>query len=147
MQSDIKQLRQKVSRLAELVSILSSTRFRPCQCTCSLSHPYHPPTVRWGCQKVPGAMTGKLSGHTLVATSDASHSSNRLLFYVTDAHTHTRFLVDTGSEVTVIPSPFSNHTPDKLTLTAVNVTPISIYGKQSLTLNLGLCRSLLGYSS
>lgn len=77
-----------------------------------------------------------------MATSDASHSSNRLLFYVTDAHTHTRFLVDTGSEVTVIPSPFSNHTPDKLTLTAVNVTPISIYGKQSLTLNLGLRRSL-----
>ena len=85
---------------------------------------------------------GKLSSRTLVATSDTgSNSVSRLLFYVTDTQTHTRFLVDTGSEVSVVPSTYRNHTPDKLTLTAVNATSISTYGKQSLTLNLGLRRS------
>ena len=34
------------------------------------------------------------------------------------------------------------HSPDKLTLMAVNNTPIRTYGKRSLTLNLGLRRSL-----
>ena len=85
---------------------------------------------------------GKLSSQTLAATSDTgSNPNSRLLFYVTDAHTHTRFLVDTGSEVSVIPSTSLKRTPDKLTLTAVNATPISTFGKQSLTLNLGLRRS------
>ncbi len=62
---------------------------------------------------------------------------------VMDAHTGTRFLVDTGSEVSVIPLTLSKRKspPDKLTLIAVNNTPITTYGKQSLTLNLGLRRS------
>ncbi len=65
------------------------------------------------------------------------------LFYVTDTHTDTRFLVDTGSEVSVILLTLSKRKspPDKLTLIAVNSTPITTYGKQSLTLNLGLRRS------
>ena len=33
------------------------------------------------------------------------------------------------------------HTPDKLTLRAVSDTPILMYGKRSLTLNLGLRRN------
>ena len=48
------------------------------------------------------------------------------------------------SEVSVL-SPSSSdrkHKTDKLTLLAVNDTPISTYGKRSLTLNLGLRRSL-----
>ena len=66
------------------------------------------------------------------------------LFHVSDTNTHTRFLVDTGSEVSVIP-----HTPadcrcqlDKLTLIAVNNTPLCTYGKRFLNLNLGLRRPL-----
>ena len=50
------------------------------------------------------------------------------------AHTQTRFFVDTGSEVSVIPSTSLKRSPEKLTLAAVNATPISMYGKQSLTL-------------
>ena len=55
----------------------------------------------------------------------------------------TRFLVDTGSEVSAIPPspPDCRHSPDKLTLMAMNDTPIRTYGKRSLTLNLGLRRS------
>ena len=66
------------------------------------------------------------------------------LFYVSDRTTHTRFLVDTGSEVSAIPPSLADRqrTPDNLTLMAVNDTSIRTYGKRSLTLNLGLRRSL-----
>lgn len=85
---------------------------------------------------------GKLPGRTLTATSVAGPTISRL-FYVADKVTGIRFLVDTGSEVSVIPPSLSDrrHPPDKLTLTAVNNTSISTYGKRSLTLNLGLRRS------
>jgi hypothetical protein len=65
------------------------------------------------------------------------------LFYVCDNNTHTRFLIDTDSEVSVIPlSPTDRrHPPDKLTLTAINDTLIPMFGKRSLTLDLGLRRS------
>ena len=84
---------------------------------------------------------GKLAGRTLAATGAAGPSHSRL-FYIQDTHT-TQFLVDTGSEVSVIPPSASDckHPPDRLTLLAVNNTPISTYGKRSLTLNLGLRRS------
>lgn len=57
---------------------------------------------------------------------------------------HTHFLVDTGSEVSAIPpSPTDRRrSPVKLTPMAVNDTPICMYRKRSLTLNLGLRRSL-----
>ena len=54
-------------------------------------------------------------------------------------NSHTYFLVDTGSEVSAIP-PSLTDPADKLTLMAVNDTPIRTYGKRSLTLNLGLRR-------
>ena len=66
------------------------------------------------------------------------------LFFVVDPNTHTRFLVDTGSEVSAIPSSPTDRqrSPDKLTLMAVNDTPIHTYRKRSLTLDLGLRPSL-----
>ena len=86
---------------------------------------------------------GKLPGRTLAATSAAGPNPS-CLFYVTDKNTRTCFLVDTGSEVSAIPPSFSErtHPPDRLTLMAVNDTPIHTYGQRSLTLNLGLRRSL-----
>ena len=41
-------------------------------------------------------------GRTLSATGVASRNSSRL-FHVRDANTYTHFLVDTGSEVSVLP--------------------------------------------
>ena len=78
---------------------------------------------------------GKRPGRTLAVTSDPGPYLSRLL-YVRDMHTHLCFLIDTGSEVSVIPpsSHDRRHPPDKLTLMAT-------YGKRSLTLNLGLRRS------
>ena len=86
---------------------------------------------------------GKLPGRTLAATGVSGPPPSRL-FFVSDCNTHTRFLVDTGSEVSTIPpSPADRRrSPDNLTLMAVNDTPIRTFGKRSLTLNLGLRRSL-----
>lgn len=86
---------------------------------------------------------GKLPPRTLVATGVPGPPLSPL-FFVSDRTTHTRFLVDTGSEVSTIPpSPADRRrSPDNLTLMAVNNTPISTYGKRLLTLNLGLKRSL-----
>ena len=71
-------------------------------------------------------------------------SNSCCLFYVFDVHSHTRFLVDTGSEVSVVPPSLSDHrrSPDPLTLMAVNNTHIRTYGKRSLILNLQVRRSL-----
>ena len=87
---------------------------------------------------------GKLRGRTLAATSVPGPPVRSRLFFVTDAHTNTQFLVDTGSEVSAIPPPPADRRRpvDDLTLTAVNETPIQTYGKRSLTLNLGLRRSM-----
>ena len=86
---------------------------------------------------------GKRLGQTPLATGVAGLTHSRL-FYVSDKHTNTRFLVDTGSEVSIVPPIPADlrHSPDPLTLIAVNNTSIHTYGKRSLTLNLGLRRSL-----
>ncbi len=84
----------------------------------------------------------KRAGRTLAATGVAGPSLSRL-FYIADTVTSTRYLVDTGSEVSVIPSSLDDrkHPPDKLTLAAINNTSIRTYGRRSLTLNLGLRRA------
>ena len=78
-----------------------------------------------------------------MATSAASPNPS-CFFYVTDKNTRTCFLVDTGTEISAIPPSFSEctHPPNRLTLVAVNDTHIHTYGQHSLTLNLGLRRSL-----
>ena len=54
---------------------------------------------------------GKLPGQSLAATSAPGPTLSRL-FYVRDAHTHLCFLIDTGSEVSVIPpSPLDRKRP------------------------------------
>ena len=98
---------------------------------------------------MPGALQlGKRVGQTLAATGVNGLPSSRLL-YVSDTHTKIRFLVDTGSEVSVIPPTPADRrrSTDPRTLTAVNNTSIRTYGQRSLTLNLGLRRSLPWISS
>ena len=87
---------------------------------------------------------GKLPGQKLAATGVPGPPPHSRLFYVSDTPTHTRFLVHTDSEVSAIPPTPADHrhSPDDLTLLAVNDSPIRTYGKRSLTLDLGLRRSL-----
>ena len=86
---------------------------------------------------------GKRVGRTVAAT-DATGLNSSHLFYVRDRHNNARFLVDTGSEVSVIPPTSSDRTRtlDPRTLVAINNSPIRTYGQCSLTLNLGLRCSL-----
>ena len=82
----------------------------------------------------------KRTGHTLAATGVVGHSSSRL-FFVTGKSSGTRFLIDTGADVSVIPPSHTDrsHRQD-FCLQAVNNTPIPTYGTRTLTLNLGLRR-------
>ena len=84
---------------------------------------------------------GKLLGQTLSATSVTGHSPSRLLF-LTDKYSGRRFLVDTGTKVSVIPpSPADRRIkPDCSGLSAVNGSMIATFGTRSLTLDLGLRR-------
>ncbi|CAE1267091.1 unnamed protein product [Acanthosepion pharaonis] len=65
----------------------------------------------------------------------------RLLF-VSDRATGTRFLVDSGAQISLIPATRADKLkgPHKLTLQAVNKSLIQTYGQRCLTLNLGLRR-------
>lgn len=85
---------------------------------------------------------GKRLQQSVTATPDCSSHICRL-FYVTDTHQKGRFLVDTGAEVSVVPptakerlQPVSRH------LQAANGSWIETYGQKSLTLSLGLRRTL-----
>ncbi|XP_064470037.1 uncharacterized protein LOC135387096 [Ornithodoros turicata] len=64
------------------------------------------------------------------------------LFHIVDRANGTRFLVDTGAEVSVIPasSSFSRSRQPCFSLKAANASTIPVYGQKSLTLNIGLRR-------
>ena len=81
---------------------------------------------------------GKLHRQQLTATSSAGPSSTSRLFYITDRTTGTRFLVDTGADVSVIPpSAADKRRPSSYTLQAVNQSAISTFGEKSMTLDIG----------
>ena len=85
---------------------------------------------------------GKLPSKQLAATSPAGSSPTSRVFYVTDRTTGTRFLVDTGADVSVLPPSTSDkRNPAPLTLQAVNRSAISTFGEKSMTLDIGLRRS------
>ena len=62
------------------------------------------------------------------------------LFYITDCSNGFRLLVDTGTEVSVIPPSAADriHPCTGLSLQAVNDSPITTYGDRLLTVNIGL---------
>ncbi|CAB0007951.1 unnamed protein product [Nesidiocoris tenuis] len=68
-------------------------------------------------------------------------TSSRL--FVTDRSSKRRFLIDTGSDVCVIPPSFEDKRagPHRRSLYSVDNSPINTYGERLLTLDLGLRRS------
>ena len=71
-------------------------------------------------------------------------SSGRRLF-VTDRRMGVRFLVDTGAEVSVLPTSRQDrtrhHSPSSPPLTAVNGSSIKTFGQRCMNIDLGLRRS------
>ena len=84
---------------------------------------------------------GKLSSQSLMATNVTGLQPSRLL-YVTDNSSRLRFLVDTGAQISVIPATATDQKAARssLILQAVNNSPI--HSTRSLSLNLGLRRTL-----
>ena len=77
-----------------------------------------------------------------MATSLPGTSPPSRLFYVTNRPSGTRFLVDTGADISIIPpSPAEKRHLSSRTLQAVNQTSIQTYGEKSLTLDIGLRRT------
>ena len=77
-----------------------------------------------------------------MVTSAAGPQTGRLL-YVTDQESMLHFLVDTGSEVSIIPPSKAERKNwlDTFGLLAANNSPIVTYRTRSPTLNLGLHRA------
>lgn len=83
---------------------------------------------------------GKRQGQSLMAANDNSPRPSRL--FLTDRKSKTRYLVDTGSDVSVFPRRFSGGAcrKDKYELFAANGTTIATYGNISLQPDFGLRR-------
>ena len=91
----------------------------------------------------PTMLLPKLAGQALAATSVPGISTSRLL-HIHDPSNHLTFLVDTGAAVSVLPpsSKVKKHPQPHFHLQAANGSRIATFGTRSLTLNLGLRRSL-----
>ena len=85
---------------------------------------------------------GKLPGQSVVATGVTGQFPSRL-FFIMDRSSGCHLLVDTGAEVSVLPSSFNDRKQrqEGCNLLAVNGSPINTFGKRSLTLDLGLRRT------
>ena len=83
---------------------------------------------------------GKHTPAPLVATGDAG--ANSRLLYTTDRITNTRYLIDTGAAVSVVPAQLHDRKSGEKgsPLQAANGTRIATYGTKSLFLDLGLNR-------
>ncbi|XP_064463413.1 uncharacterized protein LOC135374351 [Ornithodoros turicata] len=89
----------------------------------------------------PVQLAGKPSRRPVTAASASTPDSSRL-YFVTDKASGTRFLVDAGAEVSILPAAAADRRRTAMFhLTAVNNTGIPVYRQQSLTIDLGLRRS------
>jgi len=87
--------------------------------------------------------SGKLEGPSLSAASDPSPKPSRL--FVTDRSTKVRYLIDTGSDVSVYPRPMvrGQRQVDKKELFAANGSVIKTYGHLAIQPDFGLRRTFL----
>ncbi len=74
-------------------------------------------------------------GALSAASAPSSTSSDRL--FVRDRQSGVHFLIDTGSDVSVIPKEQSCDLPPTSTLMAANKSPIEVYGRRRLSINIG----------
>jgi len=83
---------------------------------------------------------GKLNSSSCAALTEESLRKTRRLF-ILDRYNNLSFLIDTGSEISVIP-PSKPLPPSDYFLTAANRSKIETYGERTLTLNLKLRRPI-----
>ncbi|VDL64552.1 unnamed protein product, partial [Hymenolepis diminuta] len=81
---------------------------------------------------------GKRASPAVVAETVSGHSRNRL--FLQDRNSGTSYLIDSGAEISVLPST-RNSSDHPLILAAAKGSPIKTYGQKSVTLDLGLRRT------
>ncbi|GFR15040.1 retrovirus-related Pol polyprotein from transposon opus [Trichonephila clavata] len=87
-------------------------------------------------------MAGKRSQQRIIATYSLPKESRRL--FIRDRRTNISFLVDTGSDVSLIPAnAYQKRNASQQTLFAANSSSINVYGQKTLTLNLNLRRDFM----
>ena len=80
-------------------------------------------------------MAGKRFGRPPLTANAVGHNTTPRLLYAYDSKASTRYLVDTGAEVSIVPpKPGETSMPDTPLLRAANGTTIKTYGKRTLTL-------------
>ena len=88
--------------------------------------------------------SGKRKFQPVATTTVAGHSTKGRLFYIYEKIHRYHFLVDTGAEISVLPTdPKHRTTPSPYKLQAANGTQIETYGERSLTLDLGMRKNFL----
>ena len=88
---------------------------------------------------MPGQELGKRTSVASVATVAAGAKSSRLFIF--DRSSHVRFLIDTGSEISVLPaSRFKHLKSSTIQLFAANGSTIRTYGQKMVKLDLNLRR-------
>lgn len=85
-------------------------------------------------------LTGKLTGPSLLATSDTGPANSRLILH--DPLSRTSFLIDTGADISVLPPkpPDLQKQTSSFSLVAANGSSIPTYGKRLVKVSLGLRR-------
>ncbi|GFV81191.1 peptidase A2 domain-containing protein [Trichonephila clavipes] len=87
-------------------------------------------------------MAGKRSQQSIMATYSLSKESRRL--FIRDRTTNISFLVDTGSDVSLIPANvYQTRNASQQTLFVTNSSAINMYGQKTLTLNFNLRRDFM----
>ena len=140
------------AEIAQVKRLLKSYRSTPCRragspASTHLSLPtsisdlclYHQKFGETAKKCKPPCSQEKYPSQLLVAMGVTGLNHHSRLFYIVDACYKLPFLIDTGADVSIIPSTSADkNNCCHLTLQAVNNSPISIFSTRSLTLNLGL---------
>ncbi|GFW95379.1 transposon Tf2-9 polyprotein [Trichonephila clavipes] len=100
-------------------------------------------------QQLPTAVQTILASITPITVEKAAEVADRILephisrrLFIKDKSSNTAFLIDTGSDVSVLPASLSEKRKGNSIqqLSAANTSPINVYGKRLLTLDLNLRR-------
>ena len=83
-----------------------------------------------------------MDGSLPLQTSSASHTAQENRLFIYDRKSYTKFLIDSGSVISLIPVKLApgKHKPEDLTLQAANGSLIKTFGQRVLSLDFGLRR-------
>ncbi|KFD67383.1 hypothetical protein M514_20419, partial [Trichuris suis] len=139
LRDEIQELRRQVRLLTVDLSRSRRERAGP-----SSSSPSQRAARRSSSPSLPPALllSGKLTRRTLQAVESPASPYNRQLFFIQDKLSKIKFLVDTGSQVSVLPMQsrllYQRRQPDPTALLAANGTRVPTFSTCKLTVDFGM---------